>query len=91
MWKDAAPQESFTPDGGEANDNEARLDRQTLSEGEIELPEEELKLLKEAFAQSADLLPEGSKMFQEEWRVALLPRFVQADVGLGQGVDIPLR
>lgn len=92
LWKDADVQHSSTTDGRESNDNEARLDRQTLSEGEIELPAEELRSLKEALIKSANLLPEGSKMFQEEWRVALLPRFVHADLeGVTEGTGIPLR
>lgn len=91
FWKDAESQNSSTADGGEVNDNEGKLDRQTLSEGEIELPIEEFKTLKAAFLKSAGLLPEGSKMFQEEWRVALLPRFVHTDVEVREGIDMPLR
>lgn len=87
LWKDAVEQPQ--QDGENANGNEGKLNRKTLSEGEIELPEEEFKALRKALIKSSDLLPRGSKMFQEEWRVALLPRFVREDLQLG--VDLPLR
>jgi len=92
FWKDAEISTSSTGSNGEeVNDNEARLDRQTLAEGEIELSTEEFRTLREAFVKSGRLLPEGSKTFQEEWRVALLPRFVHADVEVKEGGGIPLR
>lgn len=91
FWKDVESSQISSLDGSGVNDNEGRLDRQTLSEGEIELPEEEFRVLKEAFDKSGGLLPAGSKTFQEEWRVALLPRFVHTDVEVKGRVDMPLR
>lgn len=55
------------------------LNRQALSEGELELPSEEFQQLREALVESATLLPQSAKKFQS-WNVALLPRFTSAEV-----------
>ena len=55
------------------------LNRQALSEGELELPPEEFQQLREALVESAALLPQSAKKFQS-WNVALLPRFTSAEV-----------
>jgi hypothetical protein len=59
--------------------DEGKLNQQTLSEGEIELPTGELKVLRQTLIRSAMLLPEASRKFQD-WNVALLARFTNADV-----------
>ncbi|CAK4028225.1 Hypothetical predicted protein [Lecanosticta acicola] len=68
LWKDdiAAPSES------------GALNRQALAEGELELPSDEMQLLRELLAQSAALLPQSAKTFQS-WNVALLQRFTRAE------------
>lgn len=57
---------------------EARLDAQSLSEGEIEMPEFELDALRRSLEDSAVLLPEEARNFQD-WKVALLERFTEED------------
>ncbi|KAK4637702.1 hypothetical protein CLAFUR0_01750 [Fulvia fulva] len=57
------------------------LNRQTLSEGELELHETEMNLLWKVLVKSSMLFPEGGRKFQD-WNVALLHRFTSADVGL---------
>jgi hypothetical protein len=59
--------------------DDGKLNQQTLSEGELELPVEEKKVLRQTFIHSSMLLPEGSRKFQH-WNVALLARFTEADV-----------
>lgn len=53
---------------------EARLDAHSLSEGEIEMPLFELQALRRALEESAVLLPEKARRFQN-WNTALLERF----------------
>ncbi|KAK4507738.1 hypothetical protein PRZ48_001473 [Zasmidium cellare] len=55
------------------------LNREALSEGELELPPSEMALLRETLVQSARLLPQSAKKFQS-WNVALLPRFKSTEV-----------
>lgn len=57
---------------------EARLDAHSLSEGEIEMPLFELQALRRALQESAVLLPERARRFQE-WDTALLERFCSED------------
>ncbi|KJX94158.1 hypothetical protein TI39_contig4214g00019 [Zymoseptoria brevis] len=80
FWTDAAPSQPG---------DEGKLNQQTLSEGEIELPIEEMEALRKTLVRSAALLPEGSRKFQE-WNVALLARFTGADVQ-GRPVQLPFR
>ncbi|KAF2159144.1 hypothetical protein M409DRAFT_30428 [Zasmidium cellare ATCC 36951] len=55
------------------------LNRQALSEGELELPPSEMELLRRTLLQSAKLLPDSAKKFQS-WNVALLSRFKSDEV-----------
>ncbi|PPJ60243.1 hypothetical protein CBER1_01305 [Cercospora berteroae] len=55
------------------------LNQQALAEGELELPPGEMEELRTKLANSAQLLPSNARKFQQ-WNVALLPRFVDADV-----------
>jgi hypothetical protein len=57
---------------------DARLDKQSMSEGEIEMPQFEFDALKRSVEQSAVLLPESARHFQD-WNVALLERFSVSD------------
>jgi hypothetical protein len=57
---------------------DARLDKQSMSEGEIEMPDFEFDALKRSLEQSAVLLPESARRFQD-WNVALLERFAVGD------------
>jgi len=54
------------------------LDKQSMTEGEIEVPDFEFEALKTSLDQSAVLLPETARRFQD-WDVALLERFVVSD------------
>ena len=54
------------------------LDKQSMTEGEIEIPNFEFEALKNSLEQSAVLLPESAQRFQE-WNVALLERFTASD------------
>lgn len=56
-----------------------KLNREALSEGEMELPASEMDLLRGTLVQSVNLLPEGARKFQS-WNVALLPRFKSDEV-----------
>lgn len=56
------------------------LNRQALSEGELELPPNEMSQLQKALEQSAALLPQNARKFQS-WNVGLLPRFTLSDIG----------
>ena len=58
---------------------DGKLDRQTLSEGQLEMSAEELLRLKESLGKSAVLLPQGARKFQD-WDVALLSRFTVEDM-----------
>lgn len=58
-----------------------RLDAQSMSEGEIEMPTFEFDALGLALEDSAALLPEASRSFQD-WRTALLERFGDHDAVL---------
>jgi hypothetical protein len=67
LWKSAPAQRQDT-----------LLDKQSMTEGEIEIPDFEFDALKGLLEQSAILLPENAQRFQE-WNVALLERFVASD------------
>jgi hypothetical protein len=56
----------------------ARLDTQSMTEGEIEMPAFEFAALKRSLEESAILLPEGARRFLD-WNVALLERFTVED------------
>jgi hypothetical protein len=62
---------------------DARLDKQSMSEGEIEMPQFEFDALKRSLEQSAVLLPESARRFQE-WNVALLERFTASNERIAQ-------
>jgi hypothetical protein len=64
LWKSAPAQRQDT-----------LLDKQSMTEGEIEVPGFEFEGLKCSLDQSAKLLPESARRFQD-WNVALLERFV---------------
>lgn len=57
-----------------AQAHDTLLDKQSMSEGEIEMPAFELKALKYSLEESAVLLPPTARRFQD-WHVALLERF----------------
>ena len=67
LWKPAPAQTQDT-----------LLDKQSMTEGEIEIPNFEFEALKSSLEQSAVLLPESAQRFQD-WKVALLVRFVASD------------
>lgn len=54
------------------------LDKQSMTEGEIEVPDFEYEALKASLEQSAVMLPESAQRFQD-WHVALLERFATSD------------
>jgi hypothetical protein len=66
-----------------AHSQDARLDKQSMSEGEIEMPQFEFDALKQSLEQSAVLLPESARRFQD-WNVALLERFSVNDGRIAQ-------
>jgi hypothetical protein len=70
LWKPASAQRQDT-----------RLDKQSMSEGEIEMQDFEFEALKRSLEQSAGLLPESARRFQD-WDVALLERFAVGDGGV---------
>jgi hypothetical protein len=70
MWKPAP-----------AHVENARLDTQSMTEGEIEMPAFEFAALKQSLEGSAILLPEGARQFLD-WNVALLERFTVEDASL---------
>ncbi|EME48797.1 hypothetical protein DOTSEDRAFT_162591 [Dothistroma septosporum NZE10] len=55
------------------------LNRQTMSEGELELRETEMRSLRDLLVKSSSLLPESARKFQS-WNVSLLRRFTDADI-----------
>lgn len=57
------------------------LDKQSMTEGEIEVSHFEFEALKKSLEQSAILLPESVQRFQD-WNVALLERFNVSDGNL---------
>jgi hypothetical protein len=57
-----------------AQSRDSRLDTQSMSEGEIEMPGFEFEALEIALESGVGLLPESARSFQE-WRVAVLERF----------------
>nr|POF12717.1 uncharacterized protein CFP56_09869 [Quercus suber] len=57
-----------------------KLNSQTISEGEIELPHREVEELRHCLETSAAWLPEGVRTFQS-WKVGLLRRFTRKDIG----------
>ena len=67
LWKSAPAQRQ-----------ETLLDKQSMTEGEIEIPNFEFEALKNSLEQSAVLLPESAQRFQE-WNAALLERFTASD------------
>lgn len=67
LWKSAPAQRQDT-----------LLDKQSMTEGEIEIPDFEFDALKRSLQQSAVLLPESAQRFQD-WNVAVLERFVASD------------
>lgn len=67
LWK-AAP----------AQRQDTLLDKQSMTEGEIEVPDFEFEALKTSLEQSAILLPASAQRFQD-WNVALLERFATSD------------
>lgn len=72
LWReeDARPDEE---------DFAERLNRQALSEGEIDLGEEEAELLAEMLRRSGEWMPKSSRRFGK-WEVGLLERFSKADL-----------
>lgn len=64
------------------------LNRQALSEGELELPAGEMDILRNALLQSAQLLPDSARKFQA-WNVALLQRFKGDEVEPNQTIQSP--
>ena len=70
LWKPAPAQRQDT-----------LLDKQSMSEGEIEVPDFEFEALKSSLEQSAVLLPESAQRFQD-WNVALLERFAASEGAL---------
>lgn len=70
LWK-PAPEQS----------QDGRLNEQSMSEGEIEVPEFELEALGQSLERSVKLLPESAHKFQD-WSVALLERFATSDAVL---------
>jgi hypothetical protein len=70
MWKPAP-----------AHVQNARLDTQSMTEGEIEMPDFEFAALGRSLEESAILLPEGARQFLG-WNVALLERFTVEDASL---------
>ena len=66
-------------DAAEDSDFSGRLNAVALSEGEVELPRDELRGLKGKLERSAVLLPQKARVFQD-WRVGLLRRFTESDV-----------
>lgn len=70
LWK-LAPEQS----------QDGRLNEQSMSEGEIEVPEFELEALRQSLERSVKLLPESAYKFQD-WNVALLERFAASDAVL---------
>nr|POF26372.1 uncharacterized protein CFP56_22521 [Quercus suber] len=56
-----------------------QLNSQTISEGEIELPQSEVDELRRCLMTSGAWLPEGARTFQS-WKVGLLRRFTRADM-----------
>ena len=66
-------------DAAEDSDVSGRLNAVALSEGEVELPRDELRELKDKLEKSAALLPQKARVFQD-WRVGLLRRFTESDV-----------
>ena len=67
LWKSAPAQRQDT-----------LLDKQSMTEGEIEVPEFEFEALQSSLEQSSALLPESAQRFQD-WHVALLERFATSD------------
>jgi hypothetical protein len=67
LWGSAPEQRQYT-----------LLDKQSMTEGEIEVPDFEFEALKSSLEKSAFLLPESAQRFQD-WNVALLERFVTGD------------
>lgn len=57
-----------------AQAHDTLIDKQSMSEGEIEMPAFELRALKYSLEESAVLLPPTARHFQD-WHVALLERF----------------
>ena len=54
------------------------LDKQSMTEGEIETPDFDFQALQSSLEQSAVLLPASAQRFQD-WNVALLERFIPSD------------
>lgn len=61
-----------------AQGQDTLLDKQSMTEGEIEVPAFEFDALKQSLDKSVVLLPESARHFQD-YNVALLERFVVAD------------
>ena len=68
--------------------NDGVLNRQALSEGELELPPHEFEAMREALVNSANLLPGSGRKFQS-WNVALLPRFKSEEVQPHRSITSP--
>ena len=69
MWQDCPPNAAVS-DG---------MNAQSLSEGDIDIPDYEFQELLKALQSSALLLPENARVFQA-WRVSLLRRFTDEDL-----------
>jgi hypothetical protein len=67
LWKSAPAQRQDT-----------LLNKQSMTEGEIEVPDFEFEALKASLEHSAVVLPESAQRFQD-WNVALLERFIAGD------------
>lgn len=61
-----------------------KLNAMTLSEGDLELPEEDFDVLFASLVESIKLLPPKAKKFQD-WNVGLLRRFTDADFARQDG------
>ena len=55
------------------------LNAMTLSEGDLTMRKHEVDLLTEALRRGREVMPEGSRRFQD-WQVALLERFSNEDI-----------
>lgn len=66
-------------DNGAAEDLPERLNASTISEGELRLCNGELSVLRSELEDSGNMLPDGSREFQD-WHIGLLERFTSDDI-----------
>ncbi|KAI7196788.1 hypothetical protein KC363_g649 [Hortaea werneckii] len=69
-----------------AEESTGRLNTQALSEGELELPQQEWELLRRLLEGSAGLLPSRARRFQD-WKVGVLKRFTRDGVMISTGSE----